>query len=770
MIKKIQQIKNFGFFSDYTPLPELYDFERYNLIYGWNGSGKSTLSKLLYTIIDKKLPAGCESAHYSLFIDNNVVESQDIQNNSLKIQIFNEQFVEDNIDWNNIVKCLLYVSKGKVEDKTKLIEASKEIQKIRTEIESLNENINSTSNEIEGFLTDTGRLIKKQFEVLKTNDSRYINYNKGKLRSLIQDHNELKKKKTSINENKIEELRSIAKLELLDSINITLPEKIQTSLFEETHNKIVAILSTNFVSKTIDSLKNDKIISSWVEQGIIIHEQVKYCKFCGNEISDSRKALLNGHFNNNYKQIKQQTVALLEVLSKLKVSIDILPQDLSIYPFLKERIHKENLKLRGYGIKINSYIERLENALNNKLSNLFDLSIKIGKFQPKDILNYNSSLLQLNEIFGLHNNTTENFDSKTNEAKEKLEIIFAHRELTGFKYFEKLKIIEKNQNKVISDKESCLVLQDIIYKLEASLTDEVLGAAEFNTKLHRFLNHNDISLEFDKANKGYKIIRKRGTKKEIAKNLSEGEKTAISFVFFMTKLQEDKENLKKSIVVIDDPISSFDSNHLFNAYSYIRNICNDVHQLIILTHNFMFFRLIRDWIKEKDKKRKDAQGNQYIEYNCRIFCLNAEYVSGIRQAQLCNADDSLLQYNSEYHFLFSKLYSFQDNRKLKIEDCFLMSNIARKVLEIFLNFKFPKKRNDFMAMLDTALPNEKDKILKEKIYRFINKYSHGDRIESFDSTIDNVLSESDNIAKDVLTMIKKLDKKHYEELIEVVSN
>ena len=238
----------------------------------------------------------------------------------------------------------------------------------------------------------------------------------------------------------------------------------------------------------------------------------------------------------------------------------------------------------------------------------------------------------------------------------------------------------------------------------------------------------------------------------------------------MTKLQEDKENLKKSIIVIDDPISSFDSNHLFNAYSYIRNICNDVDQLIILTHNFMFFRLIRDWIKGKKNRKKDNNGVQYDENHYRIFHLNAEYIDGIRQAQLCNADDSLLQYNSEYHFLFSKLYAFQNNRKLKIEECFLMSNIARKVLEIFLNFKFPKKRNDFMTLLDAALPEEKDKILKEKIYRFINKYSHGDSIESFDSTIDNVLSETDNIAKDVLTLIKKLDKKHFEELTEVVSN
>lgn len=770
MIKKIQQIKNFGFFIDYTPLPELFAFEKYNLIYGWNGSGKSTLSKLLYSIINKKLPEGCELAGYKLLLDNCVFESQDLENNVLKIQVFNEQFINDNIDWDNLVKCLLFVSKGKVEDKTKLNEAIIELQKLKNEIEALNANNNSINIEIEGFLTETGRLIKKQFEVLNTNDNKYINYDKRKLRSLIQSHHELKHKKYLLNEKRVEELRAIAKLELLDKINIILPEKLNTLSFEEIHSKINTLLATNIVSKTIDYLKNDKILSTWVEQGIVIHKKSKKCKFCGNNISDDRKTQLNEHFNDNYKQIKQQILSLLETLSKFKLSLDISPQDIVIYPFLREKMFKENVKLRGYCIKINSYIEKLEKALNDKLSNFFALSISIGKFSEKDINNYNSSIDKLNELFETHNKTTENFDNETTEAKEKLELTYANKELNSFKYCEKLKTIEKNQKKVTLNELLLPEIEEKINKLEASLTDEVLGAAEFNIKLHRFLNHNDLSLEFDKENKGYRIIRKKGTKKETAKNLSEGEKTAISFVFFMTKLQEDKEILKKSIVVIDDPVSSFDSNHLFNAYSYIRNICNDADQLIILTHNFMFFRLIRDWIKDKCKKKQDTQGNQYNECYYRIFHLTAEYIDGVRQAQLFNAEDSLLQYNSEYHFLFSKLHAFKKNRNLKIEDCFLMSNIARKVLEIFLNFKFPKKRNNFMGMLDAALPNEKDKILKEKIYRFINKYSHGDSIESFDSTIDNVLSESDNIAKDVLTLIRKLDKKHFEELTEVVNN
>mgnify|MGYP000262044497 CR=1 FL=1 len=129
----------------------------------------------------------------------------------------------------------------------------------------------------------------------------------------------------------------------------------------------------------------------------------------------------------------------------------------------------------------------------------------------------------------------------------------------------------------------------------------------------------------------------------------------------------------------------------------------------------------------------------------------------------------MLDYSTEYHFLFSKLHKFNASKKLSIEECFFVANVSRKLLEIFLSFKFPKKRNDFALHLNSALPNKSDAIMRERVYRFINKYSHTDYIEAFDNSIDNIISESDNIAKDVLKIIKMLDKKHYEELIEIVA-
>lgn len=761
MIERIVNISEFGIFKEYNCPSELNSFTRYNLIYGWNGSGKSTLSKLFYCLSEKKLPTEYNTSSFEIKTNDDTINSSAL-NNAEIIKVFNEDFIKDNIDWDNLVKSLLYVSKGKVEDKKNLEIAVNNYSELIEQLDTLSDEINTNKYENENFLTDTGKEIKTQFEVLKTDDNTYLNYNKRNLRKLIQNHEALKHKKDIINENDVDYLKKIARLEFLESIDLPDILPIEYIKFFELQKKINKLLKTNIVSTSISGLKNDIELNNWVEHGLRIHKNLKKCKFCENEISDERKAKLNEHFNENYIKVKKELDQLLEETKNFLINEEITSYDsFNLYPFLKETWNKEIYKLKNCINEINNTIIRFDESIQKKLSNPFELGIKQASIKKSSINNYNKSLQKITEILKEHNNTTNTFYEKVKNAKESLELFYAHKELKKFKYFDRLSDIEKDEKKISELNLKLPPLENEIKRLEASLTDEVLGAEEFNTKLHRFLNHSDISLKFDRKNKGYVIIRKVGREEEKARNLSEGEKTAISFVFFLTKLKEDDEALKKSIVVIDDPISSFDSNHLFNAYSFIRNICNEVEQLIILTHNFIFFRLVKDWMEKKNDIKKGMIKSSF-------FSIQANYNNGIRLASLFNADDTLMKYNSEYHYLFSKLYEYKNKKTLSLEECFLISNITRKVLEIFLKFKFPKKRNDFYALLNEALKDKRYEVSKERIYKFINKYSHGDSIESFDDTIDNIISESKNIVDDVLKIIRKLDQNHYDELVEIM--
>jgi len=762
MIERILNIYEFGIFKEYNCPSELNSFTKYNLIYGWNGSGKSTLSKLLFFLSEKKLSSEYGSSSFEISTNDGTINSKTL-NSNLILKVFNEDFIKENIDWDNLVKSLLYVSKGKVEDKKKLEITVKNHSEFINQIDTLSHSVNTRKGENENFLTDTGKEIKTQFEVLKTDDNTYLNYTKRNLRKLIENHDALKYKKSIINEKDVDYFKKIARLEFLESIELPDISPIEVSNISEVQKKINGLLKTNIVSTSISGLKKDVELNNWVEQGLRIHKNLKRCKFCDNLISNERKVQLNEHFSENYVKIKKQLEQLSIETKNLLINEDVISYDsYNLYPFLKETWNKEITLLKNSVKEINGSIKLFEESIQKKNSNPFELGIKKVSIRKSSINNYNKSLQKIFNILNEHNDTTNTFNVKVKNAKESLELYYAHKEIKKFKYFERLSDIE-NDEKTISELE--LKLQPLvseIKRLEASLTDEVLGAEEFNTKLHRFLNHSDISLKFDKKNKGYTIIRKIGRKEEKARNLSEGEKNAISFFFFLTKLKEDEEALKKSIIVIDDPVSSFDSNHLFNAYSFIRNICNDVEQLIILTHNFIFFRLIRDWMEKKNDSRRDSIKSSF-------FNIQANYENGVRLPCLQNADETLLKYNSEYHYLFSKLYEYKTKNTLSLEECFLISNITRKILEIFLKFKFPKRRNDFYALFNEALKDKRYEVSKERIYKFINKYSHGDSIESFDDTIDNIVSESKNIVDDVLKIMKRLDQKHYDELVEIMN-
>lgn len=68
----------------------------------------------------------------------------------------------------------------------------------------------------------------------------------------------------------------------------------------------------------------------------------------------------------------------------------------------------------------------------------------------------------------------------------------------------------------------------------------------------------------------FQLVRKNGA---VAKNLSDGERTAIAFSYFLTKLKElTHDDFKEAIVYIDDPISSLDSNHIFQITAAINEM------------------------------------------------------------------------------------------------------------------------------------------------------------------------------------------------------
>ncbi|EKF72929.1 hypothetical protein A11A3_16295 [Alcanivorax hongdengensis A-11-3] len=761
-IKNIQKLKQFGIFLNHTNT-NVKDFGRYNLFYGWNGSGKSTLSGVFRCIENKSNSIKFPTSEFSIPVEGGATITQDnISESTLNIYTFNHDFIDENISWNNVVKSILLVDKAKIKERERLEELKKEQKEASEAYDKESGEIEKLKRDISKFGTDSARHMKTSLQSIDTTDRYYLNYDKRKFEAFISDNLEATKTDAYLlDEDKIIELTNAAKPNQKSPIFFT-KQPISQEIFTKAKERLDDLLATSVVSRTIQRLVDHGDIKSWVETGLGLHKhhETNQCEFCGNTISEDRIKQLNAHFNDDYKAFQDRLEKADIWLSSQYIQEPVLPAESDFYEEFKKNYSEACASLKKATKNLNEEISDWHTTLKEKIKNPLETGLTVEVISESSIKDYNDAIVAISAAVSKHNHKSENFKEETDKAKNRLELHYAATEVKDFDYHDKKnKVIDREANnnaleKVITDRKSEIRI------LEGSLSNEGLGADQFNESLHKFLGRSELTLRFNPTKKGYEILRNDSA--PVDGNLSEGEKTAIAFVYFVTKLKENDNKTEDTIVVIDDPISSFDSNHLFHAYSFMKMNCETAKQLFVLTHNFTFFKLVRDWISRKNKSDNQNIANFYV------VTANNETP---RASTYTDAEPALTRYNSEYHYIFSRLHSLKGQKNLETDDHFLAANLSRKLLEAFLSFKFPKNRGNFANLFNTAvsasasLEDER----KDKIYKFINEYSHNDLIETNDDFVENLMGEGVSVISDIFDWINELDEKHYQEMMEVVA-
>lgn len=761
-IKSIQKLKQFGIFQDHTN-SNAKDFGKYNLFYGWNGSGKSTLSGLFRCIENKVTSSKFPSSEFSVSVDSGTPITQaNVANSELNIYTFNHDFIDENISWNSTVKSILLVDKEKIEEREKLERLKKE-QEVDSKAHGIEaEAIKKLDSAVSKFETDSARHMKTSLQSIDTTDSYYLNYDKRKFGKFIEDRLEESKSDDSLlDDQQIVELTNAAKPDQKSSITFN-QQTINQEIFTKAKERLDELLKTSVVSQTIQRLVEHGDIKSWVETGLDLHKRhdKNQCEYCGNTITEERTKQLEAHFNDDYKAFQTRLERADGWLADQYIQPPILPATSDFYDEFKSGYGEACTALGKAITALNGEIAVWHTVLKEKTANPLETALTVEVISESSVKAFNDAMTDIGAAVDKHNHKSGNFKEETDKAKKRLELHYATTEVKSFKYHEKKKEVVDRTAANETLKTAINTRNTEIRTLEDSLSNEGLGADQFNESLHKFLGRSELTLRFNPVKKGYEIL--RNDSEQVDGNLSEGEKTAIAFVYFITKLKENDNNIEDTIVVVDDPISSFDSNHLFHAYSFMKVNCEKAKQLFVLTHNFTFFKLVRDWISRKNKRDNQNIANFYV----------VKANNGVpRTSTYENAEPALTLYNSEYHYIFSRLNSLKNQQTLETDDHFLAANLSRKLLESFLSFKFPKNRGNFANLFNTAVSasqNPEDEG-KEKIRKFINEYSHNDLIETNEDFVENLIGEGVSVISDIFDWINELDEKHYQEMMEVVS-
>lgn len=766
MIVCIDRLKHFGIFRDFNGT-KIQKFGRYNLVYGWNGTGKSTLSNLFSCFELRSMVPRFSAGQFSVVLaDGSTITETTLPSSQLNIHVFNQRFVHENIDWDKSVKSILLIAKEKIDDLHKLEKLKGDLQSKKKAHDDKQSDIKKQREALDKFLTNAAKKMKLGLQAIDTSDSYYLNYDRRKLANFIQSNGEAVINTQSVlSDENVINLTNAAKPDQLPSI-IFASKSIDPDYFKKSAGRIRDLIGTTAVNQAIQRLTDNPDIREWVQTGLEIHKNHDSlsCEFCGSPFTPLRAEALAAHFSKEFTEFQNRLQNAAAWIQSQGAPANQLPAATEFYKELSAEAEKLQKEYTAAAEKIDRQIEGWREALKVKLTDPGKTDIQISDVVEDDVTNFNEILKSIVALVEKHNHKTSNFKSETSKSKVALELHFAAAEVQEFDYAGTEKICNDLEAEANNEYKEIEKLNHEVRSIEAQLSNETVGAKEFNEILHRFIGRSELCLSFNESKKGYEII--RNGVGEHDGNLSEGEKTAIAFVYFITKLKENGNNIKDTIVVVDDPVSSFDSNHLFHAYSFLKTQCAEAKQLFVLTHNFTYFKLVRDWFAGINRNRFAKDKTE----NCFIYRLDAPPGSP-RYSLLVDADDSLKNYGSEYHYIFKKLYEYRTHTTLNRDEAFLTANLARKLVESFFTFKYPKRRSDISQLMEAGLKGcaITTPEIKEKIYRFINKYSHSDVIEITEESAENLAGESHSVIGHIFQWLEEVDKKHYDEMIQVVT-
>jgi len=772
MILKVAKLKNFGIFRNFSWRSGVPDFKKFNLIYGWNKSGKTTFSRVFSSCEKKKIEfeGYPKSGEFEVSISGGVnYKHSNCQDCAIQIKVFNKDFIEENVsfDPSNPSNPIVYVSEKDIDSTNKLKDLRAKTNLLQQKFDAAQKSQQKSEKAEDDFRKTLARNIKDTVGELKTND-KYRDYDKGSLRNTVQavgiknftqlSDEDFEKFKKDLGVDKKPKQVELSKYE----INIQIDLKNIVS-FVDIYKEVKNILNKKVVAETIGRLKDDPVLNRWAQTGFELHKSKKEkqnCLFCQNSLDKDFLTSLSKHFSNDYEKLQLEIKMIIDHLNALGKN-ELKRENLDIYSNFKNE-HKEKIKIlndiiNNHNCWIKKAIEKLDKKYNNPLNTLEGLE------NPEDFnTQLNKVVERLNKIIKKHNLKVDNHAQELNVAKETLE---QHLIAVTIKEQNYQIIKEDLDNDISLEKKARKELDENkqeISKLEKATSNIGKAIQKINKHLEEFFGRKELQLELDDEKKGY-VIKRDGEK---AYNLSEGEKNAIAFSYFIAKTQERGYKVKEGVIVIDDPISSFDSNFIYHCFSLIKNYFKDAGQLIILTHNFEFFNLIKYWFNQKNEKiirqnEKNTNNSKKKAVQCEFLMIENIIENDKRCALIIELEETLKRFNSEYHFLFDRLNKFIEMNAPDYADFYTIGNIARRFLEIYANFKIPTT-GDLKSKLDQLDTPSVTDTEKDKIYKLINVFSHG-----FDptSTIEHKdKGEIQSAIRVILRTVQESDPKHYQSL------
>lgn len=749
MLKSIEKIKGLGVYQSYSKPAGTQDFGIKNLIYGWNYSGKTTLSRLFAQLETKEANPDLSGCEFTIGTADDSITEKNFSRCSLSVRVFNSDFVRANLhfDGGNFNPILL-LGKESEEAQRKIDELSERIKRSDEVQRKLNGKLDELKTRIAQAKTDTAKFIRQHLKV-----DPYTAAHLGQDLAVVG----------------ILDSQLLSEKELADAIELaltpdskkpsTVEELCAAPSIEELHKEAVTLLAaTPSFSNTIKHLEENPTIERWVQGGLTLHTGAGTCEFCGNDLSQDRLETFRAHFSKDLADHKELVDGLLVRVKEAVFSLS-WPKAAELNPQFREAYTAAIEALPAAIDAFNQAARKLADEVQRKADDsrkaMTPTPLAAGLEQGiKD------AAAAVNLVIKQNNHLATNFTKARSDASKRaryhyVQQFFNDQAATG---------LEQRKARLANRSERLTAYAARVWpeisSLQAQISQAQQGREKINERLASMLGSEAVQIQVVKDAAGqdrFQLVRKTGG---VAKNMSDGERTAIAFSYFLTKLQEIKPaEFKETIVYIDDPISSLDANHIFQVTAAIRALFfmqldknapwqTTCKQLFISTHNFEFFNLLRE-IKPIDRNK-----------GARLYLIRrlAE-----RSSTLEDMPTSLARYQSEYHFLFEVIHRFHKAPdKTAHEVLMLLPNAMRRFIELYTYSRLPGPKGSEQV-------DERAEVLfgverAKRILKIFHYFSHGNTLDRL-ARNNELIFDLEHAVKDLIDAITEIDETHMDALI-----
>ena len=748
-----------GFFTEEADLELFRNEDRMSIVYGKNGTGKSTLANAMRKAKGDSIDDIIEVSLY----DQEGSDYTDVQ----CIHVFNEDYVNSRVkirdDGLNTI--VLFGELGNLEDRILDLQRmlDDEISKnkdYKATVEEFNDKNSEKSPskckaQIITELSEDGAWAER--EKIINNLKRKASVTDKVVCNIVElkpvDSQPNVKKRYEENLQLLEKVRENETVQIKNTTKLNIPydeDKLQSLLAQKVERPELSERE-KYLLQCIDDGKFQQIAEI---KSVFSKESIKLCPFCFRKISEQEKQDL---VNSVEKVLSKAVESHKESLEKCVI------QDVDIDFSGMDILDSSNyIKCKDIEAEINKEIHAIREIINEKSIHPYtpitnfkcDLNNKLEK--------YEAARIELQKEIETYNEAAKKIKTLTGSLSDDNCAIAHYEILREIKAWQQALENQKQANEILEKSDE--KIKKMRYELSGLKAQKksIKIAVDLINKSLRYVFFSKDRLEIKVENEKY-VLYAHG-KAVKPNNVSVGERNIIALCYFFTELimnQEVKNGYsQKAILVIDDPVSSFDFENKVGIMSLLKVKLADIiksnpeSQILLLTHDIRCaydFEKIGQEITSEYKK--ESGGQKKVSYMCQELKGKKFYNFSVKN-------------RNEYSELLKTVYNYacgnNDTANLTI------GNSMRRVLEAFSTFTY-KKGIEEVSYDEKILQSIEDKdmrdFFKNLMYRLVlNGDSHmQDRTNSLEDMdyLDFLADEERRrTAQEVICFIYLLNKQH----------